>query len=298
MVTDELQTKDLRTGDPPVLAAHPFVRWAGGKKRLLPELLKRVPDGVRTYYEPMVGSGALFYALASAGRIERAVLGDLSPEVALAHEVVRFRVDELVDCLTSMAEKHCPEFYHEVRDVSPEVLALYTDVAKVARFVYLNKTCFNGLYRVNKRGMFNVPMDRGRLPEDVCDADLLRRCSVVLRKYLTSAVACYDFAVTTASASPDDFVYLDPPYVPLTKTASFTAFTKEGFGLADHLRLAVEATRLRDRGVRGMLSSSDNPEVRRIYEFCKFKVEELKTTRSMSCRGDGRGVHWELLVSW
>ena len=293
-------------------APHPFLKWAGGKSKLVPELLARVPADVATYYEPFLGGGALFFALRSATRGSatlrpvHAVLSDVNYDLVTAYQVVRDDVRGLVRALGRHAKQHQArglDYYLEVRASVPK-----SDVARAARLVYLNKTCFNGLWRVNKQGKFNVPMGRFRTPPTICDEENLYACSEALRGIVrlrnelgkliideNAAVVCLDFREILPDCVPGDFVYLDPPYYPLSETSSFTAYAKEGFGPAEQRALADEVLALDLRGVDFLLSSPDCPAVRELYQG--FKLEEVTMRRNINSVAARRGPVGELLVS-
>ena len=287
-------------------APHPFLKWAGGKSKLVPELLARVPADVATYHEPFLGGGALFFALGSATRGSatrgsatrgsatlrpaHAVLSDVNYDLVTAYEVVRDDVRGLVRALGRHAKQHAVrglDYYLEVRASTPR-----SDVARAARLVYLNKTCFNGLWRVNKQGKFNVPMGKFKTPPTICDEENLYACSEALRG---AAVVCLDFREILPDCEPGDFVYLDPPYYPLSETSSFTAYAKEGFGPVEQRALADEVLALDQRGVDFLLSSPDCPEVRELYQ--DFKLEEVTMRRNINSVATRRGPVGELLVS-
>lgn len=271
----------------------PFLKWAGGKTQLLPELLRRVPADVGTYYEPFLGGGALYWRLRPA----RAVLGDLNRELVLAYHGVQREVTDVVWKLGVLFAHHSPSQYAEVRSADPEGLSL---AESAARTIYLNKTCFNGLYRVNRAGKFNVPIGASKSPPS-CDADNLLACSAALGarvgRRAAVAVRVADYRDLLAGAVAGDFAYLDPPYVPSSRTSSFTAFTKDSFGPADQVALADLVVELRGRGVRVLLSNSDTEEAVALYESRGLLVERVQGRRCINSRGSGRGKVGEILVS-
>jgi DNA adenine methylase len=202
----------------------PFLKWAGGKRQLLERILQVVPGEMDTYYEPFVGGGALFFALAGARRFRRAVLADANRELILCYEAVRDDVDGVIRALRP--HRYDRRIYYQVRAQDPARLSA---AARAARLIYLNRCGYNGLYRVNSRGLFNVPFGRYRNPV-ICDEIKLRAAAAALQ---SATLVCQDFAVTVAAATPGDFVYLDPPYVPLSPTSSFTAYAQRGFDAAE-----------------------------------------------------------------
>ncbi len=266
----------------------PFLKWAGGKGRLLEDILPRLPERIDCYYEPFVGGGAVFFALAREGRFERAVLGDRNPNLVSTYRVVRDQVEELIEALEPMvAWGTDPERYYEVRAWNPDEL---DEVTRAARFVFLNKTCFNGLYRVNRSGRFNVPFGRYKRPK-VLDADALRRASAALSR---AEVALMDFEDTVREAGHGDAVYFDPPYVPISTTSSFTAYHDIPFGPSEHARLRQAYRACCRRGASAVLSNSDTEATRKLYRG--FRVVEVQAQRAINCQPDRRGSVSELLV--
>ena len=261
--------------------ATPFLKWAGGKTALLPELLKHVPPPPRRYHEPFVGGGALFFAAAP----RRAVLSDMNGELIHCWQQVR---DDVCGVLEALAD-HVYERTHfeQVRALDPLRLA---PADRAARFIYLNKTCFNGLWRVNRAGRFNVPFGRYRNPS-FHDPALLIRASRALHGI---EILHASFEIALQRTSPGDFVYLDPPYDPLSETASFTSYTREAFGWDDQKRLAAACAALDRRGVRFLLSNSVTPRIRELYR--PFEQRLVRAPRHINCKGGARGRVDELLV--
>ena len=269
------------------MIAHPFLKAVGGKTALLPKILPHLPAKIRTYYEPFLGGGAVFFALAAESRFERAVLGDANEEFAHAYAALARDVEGVIRAL----KKHVYEekYYYAMRAQEPKTLATS---ARAARLIYLNKSCFNGLWRVNKSGKFNVPFGRYTNPT-ICDEENLRAVARVLQDV---AVTSLDFAKTVETAHRGDVVYFDPPYAPVSKTANFTAYTAGGFGLDNQERLRNVAKRLATRGVHVLLSNSDTPTVRALYTG--FQIEEVHRSGRVSSKGSKRGNVGELLISW
>ncbi len=259
----------------------PFLKWAGGKRRLLSQLEPLMPQGFRRYFEPFVGGGAMFFALGPGD----AVLGDVNGELADCYRAIRDDVGAVVAALG--AHRYEKRHYYSVRALDPRSLALPD---RAARTIFLNRTCFNGLYRVNREGRFNVSFGRYDAPV-ICDEDNLRACAEVLAE---AAIQVGDFEGTLEAAGEGDFVYLDPPYVPASEAASFTAYSAAGFGLADHARLARVFRRLAKRGAKVMLSNSDAPAVRALY--AGFPLDRVEAPRCINSDGSGRGRVGELVV--
>jgi DNA adenine methylase len=261
--------------------ATPFLKWAGGKTALLPELLKHVPPRLRRYHEPFVGGGALFFAAAP----RRAVLSDSNGELIHCWQQVRDDVYGVLDALADHVYERA--HFERVRALDP----LHLPAAdRAARFIYLNKTCFNGLWRVNRAGRFNVPFGRYRNPA-FYDPALLLRANRALRRI---EILHAPFEIALQRTSPGDFVYLDPPYDPLSETANFTSYTPDSFAWEDQKRLAAACAALDRRGVRFLLSNSATPRVRQLYRA--FEQRLVRAPRHINCKGDARGRVDELLV--
>ena len=265
----------------------PFIKYCGGKTALLPEILPRIPAKIGTYYEPFLGGGAVFFALADEDRFERAVLADTNEELMRTYAALCRYPNEVVLAL----KKHVYEerYYYKVRARDPKALDA---VACAARFLYLNRTGFNGLYRVNRKGEFNVPFGKYTNPT-ICDEQRLRDASAALKR--TTALAKTDFDKTVADAKRGDFVYFDPPYAPVSATANFTAYSKEGFDGEAQWRLKNTAKHLIADGVNVLLSNSDTPLVRELYKG--FHIERVSAPRRINSNGAKRGNVGELLIS-
>lgn len=263
----------------------PFLKWAGGKRSVLPELLKRTPPKFGKYFEPFVGGGALFFAL----QPENAVLSDINSELINCFVVVRDKVEDLITHLAT--HKSGKRYYYQVRALDRRTdYWLLSPIEKASRFIYLNKTCFNGLCRVNSAGCFNVPYGDYKNPK-ICDADNLRDCSAALRSV---QLQVQSFDQIEQLSSKGDFVYFDPPYAPLSATASFTSYAKEGFSPREQEQLAEMCRALDRKGVKFMLSNSAVPSVRKLYEG--FHLEVIPTLRTISARHSSRGQVEDLVV--
>jgi DNA adenine methylase len=214
------------------LPARPFLKWAGGKTQLLEALLEQVPEEFGTYYEPFVGGGALFFALREAGRIRSARLSDVNPELINVWTVVRDAPYDLIGLLEGLSKRTDEKDFYKIRAQSPEEML---PVERAARLLYLNKTCFNGLYRENSKGIFNVPYGRYARPT-VLDRENLLAVSKALTRMKIEAMP---FNKAVAHAKAGDFVYFDPPYYPVSKSASFTAYARAGFGDQESLQAPV-----------------------------------------------------------
>ncbi len=283
------------TSQPSLADAQPFLKWAGGKGQLLAQYDRFFPtDRGRAYFEPFAGSGAVFFELRKRALFDDYALSDVNPELINCYLVVRNQVDALVEALRDHKAKHeqdAHEHYYKVRDLdrSP-AWADASDVDRAARMIYLNKTCYNGLWRVNSKGQFNVPMGRYAKP-DILSETRLRAASLALQDVDVNTQP-FDDVLNHAQAG--DFVYFDPPYDPLSSTANFTSYSADSFGQDDQRRLAGTFRALADRGCKVMLSNSDTPFVRGLYEG--FTVHTVTARRAINSKGGKRGEITEVLV--
>lgn len=269
-----------------VVIARPFVKSLGGKTGLLPEILARLPASFRTYHEPFVGGGALFWALAPRLR-EGAILSDLSEPLARTYEAVRSDPDGVIARLRGMRADQ--RTYYLVRELGFDA-ADDADVA--ARYIYINKAGFNGLMRFNQSGRLNTPW--GHNPTRVvCDEPGIRAASAALNA-VGVGIGCRPFEAACELAREGDLVYCDPPYAPLNE-GSFTRYQSGDFGRGDHVRLRDAAVALKRRGVHVVLSNSDTPLVRELY--AGFEVEVVHAKRAINSKAIGRGPVKELLIT-
>lgn len=270
----------------------PFVKWAGGKRQLLkqfrdlglypPELFDPTTN---TYYEPFVGGGAVFFDLLP----ERAELSDLNRELVITYNVIKNNIDELIFSLKQHI--YDKEYYLEVRAKNVNELS---DIEVASRFIFLNRTGFNGLYRVNKKGQFNVPFGRYSNPV-ICDEENLRRVSRGLQNVI---IKHQDYTSVLKNAQKGDFIYFDPPYYPLNRTSSFTAYTSESFLEKEQTELRDTFVKLHKRGCYIMLSNSDTPFINDLYsEIDGATIHKITAGRAINSKGSGRGKITELLVT-
>lgn len=280
--TRALSQLDASRGAAP--SASPFLKWAGGKGQLLEQLLPLVPAFER-YFEPFLGGGAMFFAQRPA----QATISDANPRLIGCYEVVRDAPAELLALLARYREAHCEAFYYEVRSRYNEDTSA-SALEQAAMFIYLNKTGYNGLYRENRRGRFNVPFGRYLRPS-ICDESLMRSASEVLQ---SARLRCGGYEESLQDAGPGDFVYLDPPYQPVSPTARFTSYFRQGFGEAEQRALARCYRQLHERGCKLMLSNSDAALIRELYEG--FAIHEVQANRAISRNGQGRGPVTEFVV--
>ena len=287
--------------------ARPFVKWAGGKAQLLPELLKYVPERFGTYHEPFVGGGALFWWLAASGRLGRAVISDTSESLIKSYRAVRDRVDDLVTQLSSLAND--PVVFQRMREGHPKTM---DDLETAVWFIYLNKTSYGGLYRVNKQGRYNTPFGKYPPTKLICDESTLRACSRVLNDQVAvrADIGCgtgatfraysiqHDsYEIVGATAKEGDLAYLDPPYPPVSKTANFVSYTEQGFPWAEQEKLRDLAIALKRRGVHVILSNSDQERVRELYADPRFTIHAVRASRAINSKVTARGPVGELVIT-
>lgn len=265
--------------------AKPFLKWAGGKSRVIPNYEPYLPASteVKRYFEPFIGSAALFFHL----QPPRALLSDCNRKLIEVFEVVRDNVEALIEAL--QPHKNEKEYYYKVRAQDPAKL---DKVTRAARIIYMNRTCYNGLYRENQKGEFNVPFGRYKNPT-ICDIDRLHAASAALQRVELCAV---DFADAVAEATAGDFVYFDPPYVPLNATSNFTGYSRFGFDEGDHRRLAQTFHTLSERGCRVMLSNSSAPLVYELYKDRGYQLHPIQARRNINSKAHKRGPVTELLI--
>ena len=280
---------------------YPFLKWAGGKAQLLGQYERFFPPKCRTYYEPFVGGAAVFFYLRQLPSFaQKYYISDANPELVLTYQVVRDQPEELLSYLheyDKFHQKFGREFYYTMRSWDrSNRFHTRKKVKRAARFIYLNKTCYNGLWRVNSNGEFNVPMGNYKNP-NIHDAARIRTASRVLQGV---TIARADFQVAVDSAAAGDFVYFDPPYVPLNSTSNFTGYDADGFGLHDQQRLADLFLELHRRDCKVMLSNSDTPEVREMYaglNIDSLRISEVYARRQINSAADKRGEITELVVT-
>lgn len=262
--------------------AKPFLKWAGGKRQLLPHLRERIPVNLGTYHEPFIGGGALFFDT----HPNRAVIADYNLRLVRTYRAVRDNPEAVIKLLATYPNDK--EFFLSLRAKDIDGA---DDVELAAWMIYLNRTGFNGLYRVNRKGGFNVPFGRYKNPK-ICDADNLKAVS---ERLAGVEILHSDFRSVEDRAVAGDFVYFDPPYVPASNTASFTAYTKNGFDLDDQAELRDLAKRLKDKGVSVLLSNSSVPEVHALYAE-GFETIEIFANRAINCNAAKRGKVAEALI--
>ena len=290
--------------------ARPFLKWAGGKGQLIgdiePRLPVDLPEGkIDKYVEPFVGGGAVFFYIAQKyASIKRFYLFDINQDLINCYIAVKENVELLIDELARIEEEFLrlnkvkqKQYYLKIRKSFNSVKDFDFGIQTTAKFIFLNKTCFNGLYRVNKKGLFNVPFGSYKRPT-ICAAENLRRASAVLQK---AEIICGDFLSSKRFINLKTFVYFDPPYRPLNATASFTSYAKGSFSEEDQKRLAMYYKKLDTKGAKLMLSNSDpqneDPEDNFFEKhYNGFKIDVVKATRAINCKATGRGQINELII--
>jgi len=266
------------------------VKWVGGKQQLLSQFEEYFPTTFRRYFEPFVGGGAVFFRLWNTHRLpKQTFLFDNNAELVNAYLVVRDKIDELMETLAFHKKRHDKKYYYKVRGLDRKELKL-SDVERAARVIYLNRTCYNGLYRVNSRGQFNVPMGSYINPQ-ILHADVLQAASASLQGV---NIELRDFRSIVDFAQAEDLFYFDPPYDPLSKTASFTGYTSDSFGEEDQRELARVFARLAEKGAFVMLSNSNTPLILELYR--KFRIETVRAKRAVNSDANGRGFIQEVVV--
>ncbi len=286
------RTRQATASTSPTGRAAPFLKWAGGKTQLLPRLSTLVPESFVKYFEPFLGGGALFFWLRSVHGGFPASLLDLNADLVECYQAVRDRTGGLVRALKRHKRAHSREYFYEVRGIDTSELSA---VERAARLIYLNKTCYNGLYRVNSQGRFNVPMGSYKNPA-ILEREVLLKASLALDAV---DVQVGDFSDIADVAGAGDFVYLDPPYYPISRTSSFTSYVvgpagRLEFGAGEHQRLAEFFRYLDQKGCKVLLSNSDSDYVARLYR--RYRVEKVEARRSINSNGSGRAAITELVI--
>jgi DNA adenine methylase len=265
----------------------PFLKWAGGKRQLLPILTSYVPKNYNDYYEPFLGAGALFFKL----QPRRAVINDNNTELINCYYVIENCLDELIKDLKK--HKNEEEYFYHIRNMDrTDDFCLINDIKRASRFIYLNKTCYNGLYRVNSKGHFNTPFGRYKNPKyvDLENLKLIQECLY----NNTIAILDYDFEEAVYSAKKGDFIYFDPPYHPISKTSSFTGYGINGFGEVEQVRLYKVFSELDKRGCFVMLSNSSTDFIKTLYK--EYNIKTVQANRNINSNATGRGKIDEVLI--
>jgi DNA adenine methylase len=269
----------------------PFVKWAGGKRQLMSELEKNFPIKFGTYLEPFLGGGAVMFDLLAKNSNLKCNVSDLNSDLVLAYVTIRDRLGRLIESLENHSKNYHKDstgYYYEVRKQEPK-----NQIEKVSRLLFLNKTCFNGLYRVNSKGKFNVPLGRYTNP-NIVNKENLETVSKALQ-YGKIKISCRDFESVISDAKKGDFVYFDPPYQPVSDTANFTSYTHRDFTEDDLERLADLANQLNSKGCKVMLSNSNSKTVKKLFSS-EWKIKEIKANRAINSNSQKRTGHKEIII--
>ncbi|HSG74412.1 MAG TPA: DNA adenine methylase [Nitrosopumilaceae archaeon] len=270
----------------------PFVKWAGGKRQLLPQIEQHLPEKFSSYFEPFLGGGALLFNLLSENKNLKGHVSDLNSDLVLSYVTIRDNLNGLLKSLQKHSDKYffnSESYYYSVRESNPK-----SQIEKVSRLLFLNRTCFNGLYRVNSKGKFNVPLGRYSHPNIVQEENLRSVNQFLNQNKIT--IKCQDFSSTVEKAKKGDFVYFDPPYQPVSKTANFTSYTNGNFGLNDLKRLAKVSNELAKKGVNVLLSNSSSKQVRDMFSSKNWNITKIEANRAINSASDKRTGHFELLI--
>lgn len=267
----------------------PIVKWVGGKRQLLPKIIPLIKKNFSTYVEPFVGGGAVFFEL----QPRKAIINDLNSELINVYSVVRDFPERLISELEKHSEKNSEEYYYTIRsmDRNSEFDKL-SNIQKAARILYLNKTCYNGLYRVNSSGQFNSPYGRYKNPNIVNSVSIR-----AMSKYLKNNeidIRQGDYREILKNLSRGAFVYFDPPYMPISTSSSFTGYTENGFNYEQQLCLKEECDKLREKGIPFLQSNSDCPEIRELYH--NYNIEIVQAKRAINSKSEKRGEINEVLI--
>jgi DNA adenine methylase len=274
----------------------PCLKWAGGKRQLLSEIKKQLPRDINnyTYYEPFIGAGAVFFEL----QPRKAIINDVNSQLILTYMTIKNNVEELIQHLEKYKNKNDAECFYKIRNLDRDIIEFnkLTNVEKSARLIFLNKTCFNGLYRVNSQGLFNVPYGRYKNPT-ICDENGLRQISNYFNNNEIE-ILNNDFEFAVKNVDKNSFVYLDPPYHSPYKT-NFTGYVSNGFDEKEQERLRDLVIRLTNRGVKCLLSNSDTDYIRKLYNHNFFDIISVQAKRLINSNSSGRGnVNEVLIKNW
>ncbi|WP_371504089.1 DNA adenine methylase [Nitrosopumilus adriaticus] len=274
------------------VAPKPFVKWAGGKRQLIPILNENLSKSFGTYFEPFLGGGALLFHILTERKGQKCSISDLNSDLVLTYTTIRDRIDELISSLKNHEKnyhKDSKSYYYSVRESNPR-----SEIEKTSRLLFMNRTCFNGLYRVNSKGKFNVPLGRYTNP-NIVNEENLRSVSSILQSSKV-AIKCRDFESVLRDAKKGDLVYFDPPYQPVSDTANFTSYTNKNFTYEDLNRLADLCLKLDSRGCNVLLSNSDSKEVADMFSGKSWKIKKIHANRSINSNSKKRTGHFELLI--
>lgn len=280
----------MKLEQPNKLTLQPFTKWTGGKRQLLPTIKKLMPESYNHYYEPFIGGGALFFDLAP----KKAVINDYNAELINCYQQIKENPNELIELLKVHKENNSKEYYLELRSVDrDDRINKMSDVQRAARVLYMLRVDFNGLYRVNSKNQFNVPYGKYKSPK-IVDEELISAISTYLRSNQIE-IRAGDFEDALLDVQKGDFIYFDPPYIPLSETSAFTSYTHEGFSYDDQVRLRDVFKRLSEKGAYVMLSNSSSPLVEELYQ--DFNIHYVDATRTNGAKSSSRGKISEIIVT-
>ena len=280
-----LSLVELKT-DANLTTPRPFIKWAGGKRQLIDELISSFPAKYGRYFEPFIGGGALFFAI----QPENAYISDINPELINLYNVIKNDVDSLIEDLRRY--KNTEEEFYKIRNLDRKPsYKKFSKVRKASRFIYLNKTCYNGLYRTNSDGYFNVPFGFYKNP-NIIDEKNLKVCSELLKK---TEIALSPFSAIESKIKTGDFVYFDPPYMPISKTSSFTKYYKDDFDVDAQFELKELCDRLTKKRVYFMLSNSYSELILNLYK--QYNIKKIRAIRAINCKAAKRGAIDELIIT-
>jgi DNA adenine methylase len=273
------------------LKIQPFLKWAGGKRQLLPVIKNHLPAKYTEYYEPFVGAGALLFDL----QPDKFTINDSNWELINAYQVIKDQPEELMGFCQQHQANNSKDYYYQIREQDRvDTFCKLTAVERAARFIYLNKTCFNGLHRVNSSQQFNVPYAKYKAPV-ILDPAVIKAVSSYLNQS-KCRILNVDFEQSVATAKEGAFIYFDPPYHPLSKTSSFTSYSINGFGEEEQIRLKQLCDRLSDRGCQILASNSATPFIRDLYDDPRYELIEVQASRAINSVGSKRGKINEYLI--
>ena len=271
--------------------AKPLLKWAGGKRQLLREIISRIPSGFSNYWEPFLGGGAVFFSISEESMGHSFVISDINPVLCLFYETVRNKPMDLAEYITATEYHNTPADYYEARSRFNRLDGKANPVEKSGLLIYLNRHCYNGLYRVNSRGEFNVPFGSYISPKMPVRDQIMSASSCLAR----STIMNRDFQEMLSETEEGDFVYLDPPYEPISQSSSFTAYSKGGFNWNQQKRLSSVLRELDNKGVKFLLSNSGNGYLADLYSG--FKIVTVEARRNINSKGNRRGSVGEILVT-
>lgn len=272
------------------ITLQPFTKWTGGKRQLLPIIKELMPETYNDYYEPFIGGGALFFDIAP----KNAVINDFNAELINCYQQIKDNPQELIEILKVHQEYNSKEYYLDLRSADrDERIDMMSEVQRAARILYMLRVDFNGLYRVNSNNQFNVPYGRYKNPK-IVDENLVSAISTYLNNNQIE-IKKGDFEKAVLDVQPGDFVYFDPPYIPLSETSAFTSYTHEGFSYDDQVRLRDTFKKLSDTGAYVMLSNSSSFLVEELYR--DFNIHYVEATRTNGAKSSSRGKISEIIVT-